>query len=68
MLPYTSHLLQLLDVTCFSLVKKAYGQLVQQLACQSIFYVNKTDFLEMYEQAPRAIHLEKNILSGFYSI
>lgn len=65
--PHTSHLLQPLDVACFSPVKKAYGQLVQQLACQSIFHVDKTDFLEMYEQACKAIHSEKNILGGFCS-
>ena len=65
--PHTSHLLQPLDVACFSPVKKAYGQLVQQLAHQSIFHVDKTDFLEMYEQACKAIHSEKNILGGFHS-
>ena len=65
--PHTSHLLQPLDVACFSPVKKAYGQLVQQLAHQSIFHVDKMDFLEMYEQAHKAIHSEKNILGGFRS-
>src|SRR5438045_9694043 len=45
--------------------KTAYSKLVQQLACNGIFHVDKTDFLANYQQAQGAIHSKQNILSGF---
>ena len=48
---HSSHLLQPLDVACFSPLKTAYSKLVQQLACNGIFHVDKTDFLANYQQA-----------------
>jgi hypothetical protein len=62
---HTSHILQPLDVACFSPVKTAYGQLVQDLARKSIFHVDKADFLGMYQHARTAIHSGQNIASGF---
>lgn len=49
--PHTSHILQPLDVACFSPLKAAYGQLIQNLARQAIFHVDKADFLMLYRQA-----------------
>ena len=63
--PHTSHILQPLDVACFSPLKTAYGRLVQDLARRAIFHIDKADFLAMYQQARSAIHSEQNILSGF---
>ena len=48
---HSSHLLQPLDVACFGPLKTAYSKLVQQLACNGIFHVDKTDFLANYQQA-----------------
>ena len=63
--PHTSHILQPLDVACFGPLKRAYSQLVQNLARKSIFHVDKRDFLEMYEIARETIHSGPNIVSGF---
>ena len=63
--PHTSHLLQPLDVACFSPLKTAYGSLVQDLARQGIFHVDKSDFLAMYQQARTTVFTEQNIKSGF---
>jgi hypothetical protein len=62
---HSSHLLQPLDVVYFSPLKTAYRQLIQDLARQSIFHVDKADFLGMYQQACIAIYSERNIASGF---
>ena len=65
--PYSSHILQPLDVACFSPLKIAYGKLVQQLARDRIFYIDKADFLTIYKQARQAVHSKKNIISGFHT-
>lgn len=44
---HTSHLLQPLDVSCFSPLKHTYGQQVQELARRRIFHVDKVDFLSI---------------------
>ena len=63
--PHTSHLLQPLDVACFSLLKKAYSRLVENLARQSIFHIDKADFLGMYKIARTQIFSKRTIKSGF---
>jgi hypothetical protein len=63
--PHTSHILQPLDIACFSPLKTAYGHLVQNLARQHIFHIDKADFLTMYQQARTDVHSDKNIQSGF---
>ena len=62
---HTSHILQPLDVACFSPLKNAYGHLVQDLARYAIFHVDKADFLTMYMQARGTTFSEQNITSGF---
>jgi hypothetical protein len=46
--PHTSHLLQPLDVSCFSPLKRAYGREVEELARQGVYHVDKIDFLAAY--------------------
>jgi len=65
---HSSHILQPLDVGCFSPLKNAYSQLVQKLARNGIFHIDKSDFLDMYYQARTAIFNEKNITSAFRAI
>ena len=62
---HSSHLLQPLDVACFAPLKIAYSKLIQQLARNGVFHLDKTDFLANYQQARVAIHNEKTVLSGF---
>jgi hypothetical protein len=47
---HTSHLLQLLDVGCFAVVKKAYGRSISDLARQGYNHIDKIDFLEDYQR------------------
>lgn len=43
--PHSSHLLQPLDVGCFAVLKRAYGQLVESKTRLGINHVDKLDFL-----------------------
>jgi hypothetical protein len=45
---HSSYLLQLLDVGCFAVVKRAYGRFVSDLARKGYNYIDKYDFLENY--------------------
>ena len=45
---YISHLLQLLDINYFTLLKAAYKYKVSKLARQDIFYIDKIEFLSIY--------------------
>jgi hypothetical protein len=51
MLPYLSYLLQLLDVGCFSLLKRAYSREVEALICYYINYITKLEFLPAFKAA-----------------
>jgi DDE superfamily endonuclease len=62
---HSSHILQPLDVACFSPLKAAYGKLVNEQARNGVFHIDKAVFLHMYMHARQAIHSEQNITSGF---
>jgi DDE superfamily endonuclease len=57
--PHSTHLLQPLDVGCFSPLKNAYGRLVQERAQLGIHHIDKPDFLVLYQQARMAALSEK---------
>ena len=63
--PHTSHLLQPLDVSCFSPLKRAYGREVEELARQSLHHVDKTDFLTVYTRIRPTVFTQQNIQAGF---
>jgi hypothetical protein len=63
--PHSSHLLQPLDVACFSPLKAAYSRLISNLVRQGQFHLDKTDFLGNYQKVRPSIHSELNILAGF---
>jgi hypothetical protein len=63
--PHSSHLLQPLDVECFSLLKKAYGQEIEHLIRCSITYVSKSEFFPAFYAAFQATMTEKNIKAAF---
>jgi hypothetical protein len=63
--PHSSHLLQPLDVSCFSVLKRSYGKLVEKQMSLGVNHIDKQEFLLLYQQArTEALH-EKNIRSGF---
>jgi hypothetical protein len=63
--PYTSHLLQLLDVGCYSPLKVSYRHEVSELRRQGIFYVDKLEFLYIYLRIRLGPLSDQNIKSGF---
>ncbi|KNG44751.1 plasma membrane calcium-transporting atpase 2 [Stemphylium lycopersici] len=63
--PHTSHLLQPLDVSCFSPPKRAYGREIEKLACQGVYHIDKIDFLTVYQQIRLTVFTQQNIQAGF---
>jgi hypothetical protein len=63
--PHTSHLLQPLDVGCYSPLKVVYGHEVSELARQGVFHVDKLDFLWIYQRIQLTALSEGNIKAGF---
>ena len=63
--PHSPHLLQPLNVDCFSPLKNAYRHLVAENAKLDINYVDKAEFLLTYKQARIEALSTGNIRSGF---
>ncbi|EGU82006.1 hypothetical protein FOXB_07480, partial [Fusarium oxysporum f. sp. conglutinans Fo5176] len=63
--PHSSHLLQPLDVRCFSVLKQAYGREIEHLIRCSITRVSKTEFFPAFYAAFQATMTEKNIQAAF---
>jgi hypothetical protein len=63
--PYLSHLLQPLDVACFSPLKRSYGDAISALARSRIHYINKQTFLPAFKAAFKKIFTVENICAGF---
>ena len=62
---HSSHLLQPLDVGCFSVLKRVYGQRVEELMRLGVNHIDKLEFLPLYQQArTEALH-SRNIKAGF---
>jgi hypothetical protein len=64
---HSSHLLQPLDVACFSSVKEHYRRGVEQLARDGQNHVDVDDFLRIYAAAHSQALSNKNIESAFKS-
>ncbi|EFQ93559.1 hypothetical protein PTT_09042 [Pyrenophora teres f. teres 0-1] len=64
---HTSHLLQPLDVSCFSPLKRAYGREIEELARQGVYHINKIDFLTVYTQIRQTVFTQQNIQAGFHA-
>jgi hypothetical protein len=62
---HASHLLQPLDIGCFSVLKKAYGRETEYLIRCSITHISKTEFLSAFYAAFQATFTESNIRGGF---
>ena len=63
--PHSSHLLQPLDVSCFSPLKHLYSQRVQELIQKGIYSIKKEDFLYIYPAVHQQALSSSNIKSGF---
>jgi hypothetical protein len=65
MLLHLSHLLQLLDIGCFSVLKRLYRQQIEGLIQNRVNYIDKQDFLEVYYTAYIETINQSNIYSSF---
>ena len=63
--PHSSHLLQPIDMSCFSVLKRSYGHQVEQLIRRGIDFVDKADFLVLYKHARIETYQPDTIRSGF---
>ncbi|OJD12180.1 hypothetical protein ACJ73_09398, partial [Blastomyces percursus] len=62
---HSSHLLQPLDVACYSPLKQAYRKEVEKRMGLGINHIDKDEFLTIYPSVRTAALSEKNIQSGF---
>jgi len=63
--PHSSHILQPLDVVCFSLLKLKYSQRVRDLARKRIFHINKEGFLPAFRDAFFNVFTTENCQKAF---
>jgi hypothetical protein len=63
--PHLLHLLQPLNVGCFSLLKRAYSCQIEALIRYRVNYIIKEDFLPAFKAAYDNAITEKNIISSF---
>jgi hypothetical protein len=66
MLPYSSHLLQPLNVVCYSLLKRYYSDGISLLARSRIYYINKDTFLLAFRAAFEKTFIIENVCAGFW--
>jgi hypothetical protein len=62
---HSSHLLQPLDVGCFSPLKKAYGQQIEDLVRDHVAHITKDDLFPAFHTAYTIAMTESNIQGGF---
>lgn len=62
---HSSHLLQPLDVACFSPLKRMYGDEISALARNRTHYISKETFLPAFKAAFTKVFTESNIRAGF---
>jgi hypothetical protein len=63
--PYLLHLLQLLNVAYFLLLKRIYSDKILALARSRIYYINKQTFLPAFKAAFKKTFTVENIYAGF---
>jgi hypothetical protein len=62
---HLSHLLQLLNVACFLLLKRLYSNKVLALARSYIYYINKETLLLAFEATFKKTFIAENVRAGF---
>jgi hypothetical protein len=63
--PHSSHLLQPLDVSYFTVLKRSYGRQIEGLMRTGVNHINKPDFLTAYLSAHKESMTSDTICSGF---
>ena len=63
--PHSSHLLQPLDIGCFLVIKRAYGQAIQSKLRYGVNHINKLDFLTTYLWARGEAYKSATISNSF---
>ena len=63
--PHSSHLLQPLDVGCFAVLKRYYGQLVEQWMRLGFNHIDKIDFLTAFPSARTMAYKAQTIRNSF---
>jgi hypothetical protein len=63
--PHSSHILQPLDVVCFSPLKRKYSQRVRDLARRRVFHINKEGFLPAFKDAFFDVFTKENCQKAF---
>jgi hypothetical protein len=63
--PHSSHLLQPLDVGCFAVLKRAYGQIVENLMRDGVNHIDKLDFLDAFPIARNEAFKPETIKNSF---
>ncbi|KAL1986329.1 hypothetical protein VTN96DRAFT_6561 [Rasamsonia emersonii] len=63
--PHSSHLIQPLDISCFAVLKRAYGHLMEDNMQLGINHIDKLDFLEAHPKACVKAFKSENIKNGF---
>jgi hypothetical protein len=62
---HSSHLLQPLDIGCFAVLKRSYGQMVETKMRNGINHIDKLDFLEAYPSARNEAFRSDTIINSF---
>ena len=63
--PHSSHLLQPLDVACFSPLKRMYSNKISALARNHIHHIDKETFLPAFKAAFSQVFTAENACAGF---
>lgn len=63
--PHSSHLLQPLDVSCFAVLKRNYGQYITDLMRVGCSHIDKPDFLTAYCSTRTKTYVPDTIRNGF---
>jgi len=66
--PHLSHLLQLLDVRCFSVLKRSYGIEVEKIMVNYIIHITKPDFFIAFYAAFLIAFYSENVRGGFRGV
>jgi hypothetical protein len=62
---HSSHILQPLNIVCFSPLKRKYSQRVRDLARRRVFYINKEGFLPAFKDAFFNVFTKENCQKAF---
>ena len=62
---HSSHLLQPLDIGCFAVLKRSYGQMVEIKMRNGVNHIDKLDFLAAYPSARTEAYKTNTIKNSF---